>query len=139
MKLPAEALGSDASLTISYAEKSAALPDLPADRPKVAIVQRLALAEPAVVRRYVEEATRRGLLDAADGGIVTQAHRLDSDVLQVIRLAVAGPFDPAKAGVGLRRRIARAADLPDFAGLEAHLRATAAQVRAVFDRAMAGA
>lgn len=62
MKLPAEALGSDASLTLSYVQKSAALPDLPADRPKVAIVQRLALPEPVVVRRYVEEATRRGWL-----------------------------------------------------------------------------
>ena len=60
IKLPAEALASDASLTLSYAEKSAHLPDLPPDRPKVAVVQRLALAEPAVVRRYAQEAARRG-------------------------------------------------------------------------------
>ena len=31
-----------------------------------------------------------------------------------MRLAVAGPFDPAKAVSGVKRRIAAAAALPDF-------------------------
>ena len=60
MRLPAEALGSDPTLTVSYAEKTARLPDLPPDRPKVAVVQRLALASPEVVARYVEEAEAAG-------------------------------------------------------------------------------
>ena len=60
MRLPAEALMSDASLDISYAEKAPRLPDLPHDRAKVAVVQRLALADPETVRRYVGAAEQAG-------------------------------------------------------------------------------
>ena len=60
MRLPAEALSSDPSLDITYAEKTAQLPKLAADKPKVAVVQRLALASPEAVRRYVGEAAAAG-------------------------------------------------------------------------------
>ena len=60
MRLPAEALMSDASIDVSYAEKTPRLPDLPRDRPKVAVVQRLALADPETVRRYVGAASAAG-------------------------------------------------------------------------------
>ena len=60
MRLPAEALSSDPSLDVTYAEKTAQLPKFAADKPKVAVVQRLALASPEVVRRYVGEAAAAG-------------------------------------------------------------------------------
>jgi len=43
-------------------------------------------------------------------------------------------FDPAKAGPGLLGLLARAADLPDFTTLDAHLTETQQQVRACFLR-----
>ena len=60
MRLPAEAMQSDPSLSVSYVEKDARLPDLPLDLPKVAVVQRLALTDPSAVQRYVERAEAGG-------------------------------------------------------------------------------
>ena len=39
-----------------------------------------------------------------------------------MRLAVAGPFDPARAAGGVKRRIAAAAALPDFEALAASIK-----------------
>ena len=46
----------------------------------------------------------------------------------------AASFDPKAAGPGLLNLLARAADVPDFATLEAHLAETQARVRASFVR-----
>ena len=53
---------------------------------------------------------------------------------QILRLCLPGPFDPKSAGPGLLSLLARAADIPDFATLEAHLAETQAKVRASFVR-----
>ncbi|MEA3023141.1 MAG: [glutamine synthetase] adenylyltransferase / [glutamine synthetase]-adenylyl-L-tyrosine, partial [Alphaproteobacteria bacterium] len=50
------------------------------------------------------------------------------------RLCLSGPFDPKTAGAGLLGLLARAADVPDFATLEAHLAETQAKVRRSFVR-----
>ena len=56
------------------------------------------------------------------------------DLTQLLRLCLAGPFDPKAAGPELLKLLARAADVPDFATLEAHLADTQAKVRASFVR-----
>ncbi len=62
------------------------------------------------------------------------AVRLYQDLTQILRLCLSGPFDPKAAGPGLLGLLARAADVPDFATLEAHLTETQARVRASFVR-----
>ena len=79
-----------------------------------------------------EAARDNGLLAPGDATLLAEAALLYTAVTQLTRLAVEGPFDPAKAGEGLRRRIAAACGLPDFATLERHLAETAAAVRARF-------
>ena len=82
----------------------------------------------------LEEAARLHLLDGATAATLIGAHRLYSGLAQIIRLAVEGRFDPAQMGIGLRRRMERAADVPDFAVLESELGTTARDVRAAFER-----
>jgi glutamate-ammonia-ligase adenylyltransferase len=53
---------------------------------------------------------------------------------QILRLCLAGLFDAKTAGAGLLRLLARAADVPDFAALDATLIETQAKVRASFVR-----
>lgn len=60
MRLPAETLEADAGLSISYVEKSAALPNLPAATPKIAILQRLIMNTEADWRPYAAQAHARG-------------------------------------------------------------------------------
>ena len=56
------------------------------------------------------------------------------DLTQILRLCLAGPFDTKTAGAGLLRLLARAADVPDFATLDATLIEMQAKVRASFVR-----
>jgi [glutamine synthetase] adenylyltransferase / [glutamine synthetase]-adenylyl-L-tyrosine phosphorylase len=63
---------------------------------------------------------------------LVEAHRLLTDTMQVMRLAVDGPFDPATVGEGVKRRIAAAAALPDFAGLETAIGEAREGVRQAF-------
>jgi glutamate-ammonia-ligase adenylyltransferase len=60
--------------------------------------------------------------------------RLYQDLGQILRLCVAGPFDPSSAGTGLTQLLAHAADVPDFTTLEAHVAETQARVRRSFVR-----
>ena len=60
------------------------------------------------------------------------AARLYHDLTQILRLCVSGKFDPATAGEDLLRIMTRAGDAPDFSALEAAVRDTQAEVRAVF-------
>ena len=62
------------------------------------------------------------------------AARLYHNLTQILRLCLPGPFDPKTAGAGLLALLARAADVPDFATLDAHLAETQAQVRRCFVR-----
>jgi glutamate-ammonia-ligase adenylyltransferase len=89
--------------------------------------------------RVLERAWRLGLIETADAECLRAAVRLYHDVTQLLRLCFAGPFKPQQAGAGLLNLLARAADVPDFATLEAHLLDTQQRVRASFTRILGAA
>jgi glutamate-ammonia-ligase adenylyltransferase len=99
-------------------------------------------AHPAILHTgtaaVFEAARRGGLIGEGDWEVLGEAMRLQHDLTQVLRLCVAGPFDPAAAGAGLRTMLARAGRVPDFATLEAVLQGTQAEVRATFRRIVGG-
>ncbi len=84
--------------------------------------------------RVLDKAARLGLLAPEDADVLRPAVRLYQNLTQILRLCLPGPFDPKAAGHGLLNLLARAADVPDFATLEAHLAETQARVRASFVR-----
>ncbi|GAB4068649.1 bifunctional [glutamine synthetase] adenylyltransferase/[glutamine synthetase]-adenylyl-L-tyrosine phosphorylase [Ancylobacter sonchi] len=88
--------------------------------------------------RVLAAAGRVGVVEPADAQLLTRACSLLHDLTQVLRLAVTGAFDPAQASPALRRLLARAGTMPDFATLDAHLRETQEEVRGVFLRLLSG-
>jgi [glutamine synthetase] adenylyltransferase / [glutamine synthetase]-adenylyl-L-tyrosine phosphorylase len=86
-----------------------------------------------------DKAVREGILGAEDADVLRPATRLYQDLGQILRLCVAAPFDPKTAGTGLTELLARAADVPDFATLEAHLAETQERVRRSFVRILGAA
>ena len=89
--------------------------------------------------RVFEKAVRSGVLSARDAEVLRPAARLYHDLTQLLRLCLPGPFDPRSAGAELLALLARAADVPDFATLEAHVIDTQARVRACFTRILGAA
>ena len=88
--------------------------------------------------RALDKAARLGLLELRDAEILRPAVRLYHDLSQILKLCVAGNFEPKAAGAGLVGLLTRAADVPDFATLDAHLAETQAAVRKSFLRIMQG-
>ena len=84
--------------------------------------------------RTLDKAWALNVLAVEDAEILRPAVQLYHDLTQILRLCLPGAFDPAKAGPGLLRLLARAADVPDFATLEATLADTQAKVRESFVR-----
>ncbi len=84
--------------------------------------------------RVLDKARDLRVLSAEDADILRPAVALYHDLTQILRLCLAGPFDPKAAGVGLLRLLTRAADVPDFAALEATLIETQTKVRESFVR-----
>ncbi|MDB5642549.1 MAG: (Glutamate--ammonia-ligase) adenylyltransferase, partial [Hyphomicrobiales bacterium] len=78
-------------------------------------------------------AMRLGVLDPAQGEKLVAAHRLYTVLMQTFRLATDGDFDAKTMAAGVLRRIAAAADLPDFRLLETMLADTRADVRHIFE------
>ena len=74
------------------------------------------------------------VLATDDAEILRSAVRLYHDLTQILRLCLSGPFDPKAAAPGLLALLARAADVPDFATLDAFIEETQAKVRASFTR-----
>jgi glutamate-ammonia-ligase adenylyltransferase len=89
--------------------------------------------------RVLDKAWRLNLLSAEDADVVRPAIRLFHNLTQVLRLCLPGPFDPKTAGAGLLGLLCRAADLPNFATLDAHVADTRQRVRATFDRILGAA
>jgi [glutamine synthetase] adenylyltransferase / [glutamine synthetase]-adenylyl-L-tyrosine phosphorylase len=87
----------------------------------------------------LDKANRLGLLSAEAAEVLRPAVRLYQDLDQVLRLCVAAPFDPQSAGSSLAALLVRAADVPDFATLDAHLAETQLRVRKCFERIMGAA
>ncbi|MBV9288959.1 MAG: bifunctional [glutamine synthetase] adenylyltransferase/[glutamine synthetase]-adenylyl-L-tyrosine phosphorylase, partial [Hyphomicrobiales bacterium] len=96
-----------------------------------------ALAHPDILdvstRKAIDKAGSAGLLSADQVETLVGAHRLYSDATQFMRLSVAGPFDPAKAAAGVKRRIAAATGFPDFETLAAGLDEARKRVREAYE------
>jgi [glutamine synthetase] adenylyltransferase / [glutamine synthetase]-adenylyl-L-tyrosine phosphorylase len=86
--------------------------------------------------RTLEKAWRLGLLKPEDAEVLRPAVRLFHDLTQILRLCLPAAFDPKTANAGVLELLARAADLPDFAALQAHVEETQRQVRACFVRVL---
>lgn len=76
----------------------------------------------------------RDLLSEDDATLLIDATRLVQDLTQIQRLCMDRPFEPETAPDGLKRLLCRAGEMPDFARLEGHLRATLEQVHSAFNR-----
>ncbi len=79
-------------------------------------------------------ASRARLLPQAEAELLLPALRLYQRLTQIVRLCVGGAFKADEVPKGLLALLARASELPDFATLDAHLRATEAEVRGAFGR-----
>ena len=84
-------------------------------------------------RRVIDKAGAAGLLSGDQVETLIEAHRLYTDATQFMRLAIAGPFDPARAAAGVKRRIAAATGFPDFEAFVAALGETRKRVRSVYE------
>jgi [glutamine synthetase] adenylyltransferase / [glutamine synthetase]-adenylyl-L-tyrosine phosphorylase len=89
--------------------------------------------------RTLEKAERLGVLTPHDAAALRPAVRLFHDLTQILRLCLPASFDPQTASPGIMALLARAADLPDFPTLSAHLADTQRTVRASFIRILGGA
>jgi len=74
-----------------------------------------------------------GCLSEPHASVLIPAARQINALTQILRLCLEGPFEPEKAPDGLKALLARAAEAPDFAHLEAALRQTLADVAGLFD------
>jgi glutamate-ammonia-ligase adenylyltransferase len=84
--------------------------------------------------RVLEKAQALNVLAMEDAEVLRPAVQLYHDLTQILRLCLPDAFDPKKAGAGLLRLLARAADVPDFAALEATLADRQERVRRSFVR-----
>jgi [glutamine synthetase] adenylyltransferase / [glutamine synthetase]-adenylyl-L-tyrosine phosphorylase len=84
--------------------------------------------------RTLEKAARAGVLHAEDADVLRPAVALFHNLTQILRLCLPSAFDPNTANAGVLALLARAADLPDFPALQAHVAETERQVRASFQR-----
>ncbi len=84
--------------------------------------------------RVLDKAWRLGALATEDAEVLRPAVRLYHDLTQILRVCLNGPFDPKTAAPGLMQLLARAADVPNFATLDAFIGETETKVRASFKR-----
>jgi [glutamine synthetase] adenylyltransferase / [glutamine synthetase]-adenylyl-L-tyrosine phosphorylase len=84
--------------------------------------------------RVLDKAWRLGVLPPEEADVLRPAAALYHNLTQILRLCLPGPFDPKTAGSGLLGPLARAADLPNFVTLDAHLTETQQKVRESFER-----
>jgi [glutamine synthetase] adenylyltransferase / [glutamine synthetase]-adenylyl-L-tyrosine phosphorylase len=84
--------------------------------------------------RVLEKAAQLNVLAPEDADILRPAVRLFHDLTQIMRLCLPGVFDPKTASAGVLALLTRAADLPDFAALQAYVEETQRQVRECFVR-----
>jgi glutamate-ammonia-ligase adenylyltransferase len=84
--------------------------------------------------RVLDKAWRLGLLKPEDAEVLRPAVRLYHDLTQILRLCLPGAFDPKTAAPELSTLLARAADVPDFAMLDAFIADTEDKVRRSFVR-----
>ncbi|MFT4278892.1 MAG: bifunctional [glutamine synthetase] adenylyltransferase/[glutamine synthetase]-adenylyl-L-tyrosine phosphorylase [Rhodopseudomonas sp.] len=86
----------------------------------------------------LDNATRLGFLASADAEVLRPAARLYQDLTQILRLCVSEKFKPETAGDDLLRVMVRAGDAPDFSSLQARVKETQSDVRAIFNSLIGG-
>lgn len=79
-----------------------------------------------------------GLISDFDAAALIGAHKLFTDATQIMRLTVAGAFDPIEAAAGVKRRIAAAAHLPGFDQMSAAVQEARAAVTSVYAKVLGG-
>jgi glutamate-ammonia-ligase adenylyltransferase len=84
--------------------------------------------------RVLDKAAAAGLMKPAEGDTLRSACRFYQKLTQVIRLCLVDGFDPATAAPSLKRLLAQAGELPDFATLDAHIGEMQRAVRKAFER-----
>jgi [glutamine synthetase] adenylyltransferase / [glutamine synthetase]-adenylyl-L-tyrosine phosphorylase len=82
----------------------------------------------------LEKAAHAGVLKLEDAEVLRPAVSLFHSLTQILRLCLPGAFDPKTANAGVLALLARAADLPDFPALQAHVVETQRLVRESFVR-----
>ena len=80
----------------------------------------------------IETAANLGLIEAGDARRLFAAHRLMTDVTQMLRLTLDPGADPGQASEAVKRRLASAAELPSMSALEDALSEARHKVRAIF-------
>ncbi|HWA02635.1 MAG TPA: bifunctional [glutamine synthetase] adenylyltransferase/[glutamine synthetase]-adenylyl-L-tyrosine phosphorylase [Rhizomicrobium sp.] len=80
----------------------------------------------------LEKLKTEGVLGPAGADALIAAASFQQALMQVLRIAVDGPFDPQSAGAGLKSLLARAAGCEDFALLERRLAAHQSAAHEVF-------
>lgn len=97
------------------------------------LVQAGGLIAGAQAGKKVGDLAGVGWLDEGETHRVLVALSLYHTVQQVSRLAVQGPFDPAKSGIGAAELLARACEAPDIAALEKTLDQTRSEMSTLMD------
>ncbi|MCB5202845.1 bifunctional [glutamine synthetase] adenylyltransferase/[glutamine synthetase]-adenylyl-L-tyrosine phosphorylase [Neorhizobium sp. T786] len=72
------------------------------------------------------------MMPPSDVDSLIEALRLFTELSQIIRLCIDGPFDPKEAPAGLVERVCRAGDCPDIRTLEGEVKRLSKAVRAIF-------
>ncbi|MGO9673845.1 MAG: bifunctional [glutamine synthetase] adenylyltransferase/[glutamine synthetase]-adenylyl-L-tyrosine phosphorylase [Methylocella sp.] len=87
----------------------------------------------------IETAAKLGLIEADDAQTLLSAHRLMTDVTQMLRLTLDPAADPRAASEAVKRRLANAAELPSMSALEDALSEARRKARAIFRRILSPA
>ncbi|MFD1327635.1 bifunctional [glutamine synthetase] adenylyltransferase/[glutamine synthetase]-adenylyl-L-tyrosine phosphorylase [Mycoplana ramosa] len=96
------------------------------------------LPEQALPTAEVLSLVAGGQMDVNDVGTLEQALRLYTEISQIVRLCIDGPFDPKEAPAGLIDLVCRAGDSPDLRTLESEIRRLAKAVRRIFQATITG-
>ena len=85
----------------------------------------------------IERLSTHGLLDSGDAADLLAAAHLQLSLLQILRIAAAGPFDAPEASEGMKALLVRAVDAANFSALETRVADAQSRARAVFERLFA--
>ncbi|HTT84175.1 MAG TPA: bifunctional [glutamine synthetase] adenylyltransferase/[glutamine synthetase]-adenylyl-L-tyrosine phosphorylase [Rhizomicrobium sp.] len=75
-----------------------------------------------------------GVLSDDDARVLIDAARLELDLLQILRMAVTGAFDPEHATPAMKALLVRSVGADDFTALESRLVCAEAAAQVIFDR-----
>jgi glutamate-ammonia-ligase adenylyltransferase len=84
--------------------------------------------------KAIKKLNKANALSGSDTKTLIEAASLQHVLMQVLRIALDGPFKPEKSSAGLKALLVRAAKADDFPSLEAQLSAAQAGVCEIFSR-----